>query len=462
MKSYNTMGSVYQAHTSKSSTPNIIVDLKVIIHETVTILPPQQTEKRSMFLSNIDQVLNFNVETVHFFVAHPEFPPESVAEKLKSALSKALVPYDFLAGRLRLNPESQRFEFDCNGAGAQFVVGSSEFELGEIGDLVYPNPGFRQLVQKSYDDVAMHDRPVCILQLTSFKCGGFALGVATNHATFDGISFKTFLENLASLAAGKPLATVPCNDRYLLAARSPPQIQFDHPELVKIPTGVDLPKPTVFDCPEGQLNFKIFNLTSNDIARLKKKAKDGWSGGSSNAKITGFNVVAAHVWRCKALSSGSDYDPERVSTVLYAVDIRSRLNLPSSLAGNAVLSAYASARCKEIEEAPLVKLVELVTQGTNRMTGEYAQSVIDWGEVNKGFPNGEFLISSWWRLGFADVEYPWGKPRYSCPVVYHRKDIILLFPDIVGSSDNNEVNVLVALPSKEMEKFEVLFHKLLA
>ncbi|KAL9992538.1 putative transferase [Helianthus debilis subsp. tardiflorus] len=301
-----------------------------------------------------------------------------------------------------------------------------------------------------------------ILCLTSFKCGGFALGVATNHATFDGISFKTFLENLASLAAGKPLATVPCNDRYLLAARSPPQIQFDHPELVKIPTGVDLPKPTVFDCPEGQLNFKIFNLTSNDIARLKKKAKDGWSGGSSNAKITGFNVVAAHVWRCKALSSGSDYDPERVSTVLYAVDIRSRLNLPSSLAGNAVLSAYASARCKEIEEAPLVKLVELVTQGTNRMTGEYAQSVIDWGEVNKGFPNGEFLISSWWRLGFADVEYPWGKPRYSCPVVYHRKDIILLFPDIVGSSDNNEVNVLVALPSKEMEKFEVLFHKLLA
>ncbi|KAI7735943.1 hypothetical protein M8C21_005127, partial [Ambrosia artemisiifolia] len=398
--------------------------------------------------------------------------------RLKSALSKALVPYDFLAGRLRLNPESQRFEFDCNGAGAQFVVASSEFELGEIGDLVYPNPGFRQLVQKSYDDVAMHEKPLCILQdylrfvtgfrlislrfdtLTSFRCGGFAIGVATNHATFDGISFKTFLENLASLAsADKPvLATVPCNDRHLLAARSPPQIQFDHPELLKIPTGTDT--DTVFACPQAQLDFKIFNLTSNDIAHLKNQAKD--HPGSTNAKITGFNVVAAHVWRCKALSSGLDYDPERVSTVLYAVDIRSRLNLPSSLAGNAVLSAYATARCKEIEEAPLVKLVELVTQGTNRMTGEYAQSVIDWGEVNKGFPNGEFLISSWWRLGFADVEYPWGKPRYSCPVVYHRKDIILLFPDIAGASSDNEVNVLVALPSNEMEKFEALFHKFLA
>ncbi|GJW81078.1 omega-hydroxypalmitate O-feruloyl transferase [Tanacetum coccineum] len=296
--------------------------------------------------------------------------------------------------------------------------------------------------------------------LTSFQCGGFAIGVATNHATFDGLSFKAFLANLGSLAGDKPLAITPCNDRHLLAARSPPQIEFDHPELLKISEGIDFPTTSVFDCPEGQLDFKIFNLTLKDIEHLKKKAKDGPF--SANAKVTGFNVVAAHVWRCKALSSGSEYDPERVSTVLYAVDIRSRLDMPSSYAGNAVLSAYASAKCKEIEEWPLSKLVEMVTEGNKRMTGDYAKSVVDWGETNKGFPNGEFLISSWWRLGFADVEYPWGKPRYSCPVVYHRKDIILLFPDIVGADNDNEVNVLVALPHKEMEKFEALFHKFMA
>lgn len=394
----------------KSSTPKIIQDLKVVIHDTITIFPSHKTEKRSMFLSNIDQVLNFNYETVQFFEADTRYPPHVVADKLKSALSKALVVYDFLAGRLRLDPESQRFEIHCDGAGAQFVVGSSEFELGEIGDLVYPNPGFRQLVQKSYEDLDIYDRPLCIFQLTSFKCGGFAIGVATNHVTFDGISLKTFLENLASLAAGKPLATTPCNDRHLLAARSPPQIKFDHPELLKIPTGINLPSATVFDWTEGQLDFKIFSLTSNDIAHLKQNAKNGHV--SKNVKLTSFNVVAAHVWRCKALSCGASYDPERVSTVLYAVDVRSKLNLPQSYAGNAVLSAYASARCKEIEEAPLWKLVEKLTEGNDRMTGEYARSVIDWGEVNKGFPHGEFLISSAWRLGFTDVEYPWGKPRY--------------------------------------------------
>nr|GEU89190.1 omega-hydroxypalmitate O-feruloyl transferase [Tanacetum cinerariifolium] len=158
------MGTLYQSLIKSSSSPKIIQDLKVIIHDTFTILPPEKTEPRSMFLSNIDQVLNFNVETVHFFVANPDFPPQLVAEKLKMAFTKALVPYDFLAGRLRLNTDSKRFEFDCNGAGARFVVGSSEFELSEIGDLVYPNPGFRQLIQKSYDNLAMHDKPLCIIQ----------------------------------------------------------------------------------------------------------------------------------------------------------------------------------------------------------------------------------------------------------------------------------------------------------
>ncbi|KAI4348424.1 hypothetical protein L6164_009149 [Bauhinia variegata] len=107
--------------------------------------------------------------------------------------------------------------------------------------------------------------------------------------------------------------------------------------------------------------------------------------------------------------------------------------------------------------------MEMVTEGAMRMTDEYARSAIDWGELYNGFPNGEVLVSSWWRLGFAEVEYPWGKPKYSCPVVYHQKDIILLFPPINGSEGGGDgVNVLVALPPKEMDKFIRLFYKFLS
>ncbi|XP_057961611.1 acyltransferase GLAUCE [Malania oleifera] len=453
--------------TISQGCPPQIQDLKVTLHHSSLVFPCQETQRKSLFLSNIDQVLSFNVQTVHFFPAHPNFPPETVAEKIKNTLEKILVPYDFLAGRLKTNAELGRLEIDCNAAGAGLVVASTEFTLDEIGDLVYPNPGFKQLIVTTLDNLAPgDDQPLCIFQVTSFKCGGFAMGILTNHVAFDGTSFRLFLDNLASLAAGKPLAAPPCNDRRLLAARSPPRVPFDHPELLPLktpPIGED-PNPSVFESSHEDLHFRVIRLTSDQIFRLKQKAQSGKHGPESEPgskpRATSFSVVAAHVWRCKALSCG-DGNRDRVSTMLYAVDIRSRLRpaLPAAYTGNAVLSGYARGTCGELEEGPLWRVVDRVYEGSERMTEEYARSAIDWGEVHKGFPNGEFLVSSWWRLGFAEVEYPWGRPRYSCPVVCRRKDIVLFFPDVHGS---NGVNVLVALPPKEMDKFHSLFHQLLA
>ncbi|RZC23754.1 omega-hydroxypalmitate O-feruloyl transferase-like isoform X1 [Glycine soja] len=440
--------------------PPLLQDLKVIIHNASMIFPSKEIERKSLFLSNIDKVLSFDVETVHFFGAHKDFPPRVVNERLKNALEDALVVYDFLGGRLKLNFDTKRLEMDCNSEGAGFVVASSEYNLDQIGDLDYPNPAFAQLVQKNKDFLKHGDVPLCVAQVTSFKCGGFAIGISTSHTTFDGLSFKTFLDNIASIASKKPLVVMPCHDRHLLAARSPPCVTFPHPEMLKLSDLPTCPDSNIFEASTEQLDFKVFKLTSNDITKLKEEAKNSsTSGGTSTTCVTGFNVITAHIWRCKALSCEDD-NPNRSSTILYAVDIRSRLNppLPKSYAGNAVLTAYATTKCKELEELPFMKLVEMVREGATRMTNEYARSIIDWGETNKGCPNGEVLVSSWWRLGFEEVEYPWGKPKYCCPVVYHRKDIILLFPPIDGGGG---VSIIVALPPKEMEKFYGLFNKFL-
>ncbi|KAI4350395.1 hypothetical protein L6164_004854 [Bauhinia variegata] len=436
---------------------NLPGDLEVTIQESSMVFPSKQTERKIMFLSNIDKVLNFDVQRLNFFASHQDFPPHIVVDKLKNALADALVHYDFLAGRLKVNSQTGRLEVDCNSAGAGFVVASSSYKLDQIGDLVDPNPAFAQLVHKNKDFLEPGDRPLCVVQLTSFKCGGFAIGFSTSHTAFDGSSFKTFLENLAALAAGKPLVVTPCHDRQLLVARSPPHVSFAHHELLQLDNLRPRFDSGVIGASSEQLDFKIFQLTSDDLKALKERAKSA-EGHHSTACITGFNVVTAHVWRCKALS-GQDDDPNKSSTILYAVDIRSRLNPPleKSYVGNAVLTAHATANCKELEEGPLSKLVEIVSEGAKRITDEYARSAIDWGELYNGFPNGEVLVSSWWRLGFADVEYPWGKPRYSCPVVHHRKDIILFFPPLNESEGG--VNVLVALPPREMAKFQSLFHK---
>jgi len=145
--------------------PPLLKDLKVTIHNASMIFPSKEIERKSLFLSNIDKVLNFDVETVHFFGAHKDFPPHVVNERLKNALEDALVVYDFLGGRLKLNYDTKRLEMDCNPEGAGFVVASSEYNLDQIGDLDYPNPAFAQLVHQNKDFLKDGDVPLCVAQV---------------------------------------------------------------------------------------------------------------------------------------------------------------------------------------------------------------------------------------------------------------------------------------------------------
>ncbi|KAG8371812.1 hypothetical protein BUALT_Bualt12G0002100 [Buddleja alternifolia] len=440
-----------------------IQDFKVQLHESTIIFPIQETERKSCFLSNLDQRFNYYVSSLHFFSANPDFPPESLVKRLKTAVQKVLVPYDFVAGRVRQNHQLGRLEIDCDATGAGFVVASSEFSIDEIGDLLYPHPGYNQLAVRKLDNyLGPSDQPLCIFQVTSFKCGGFSLGLSTSHLLFDGMGARMFLENLASQAfEDKPLSVIPCNDRHLLVAMSPPRVEFPHPELM-------LPTSTSNDIIpiQEEFEFRIFKLSSNQINFLKEKAKPPPSSTETSTKppikITSFNVVAALIWRCKALSTMDVENDNRVCTLHSAVDIRPRLNppLPPSYCGNAVINAYASSKCIELEDKPFSEIVGLISEGVTRVTDEYVKSMLDWIEINvKAVPNGDYFITSWWRLGFEQVVYPWGKPICMVPVLNNKKNICCLLPPDNHDVNDNEVNVVVPLHAKkDLDRFQSLFY----
>ncbi|KAG8367976.1 hypothetical protein BUALT_Bualt16G0128600 [Buddleja alternifolia] len=430
-------------------------DLKITFQESALVFPSQETERKTLFLSNIDQFLNFDIPTIRFFSSNPGFPPEIVAKRLKMALEKVLVPYDFVAGRLKWNSESSRLEIDCNAAGAGFVVASSELSLDEIGDLACPNLGFQQLAVQRLNNLGPNydDQPMCTLQVTSFKCGGFAIGMSNNHILLDGLAAKMFQENLASQAFDdKPLPFIPVHDRHCLTARSPPLVTFPHPEFL-------LPELPLLEPPnlviKQELDFKVLKLTSNDINLLKAKAE---TDNPNAAKITTYNVVAALIWRCKALAScQTEDDKDRESSLLNAVDLRSRLNppLPPEFCGNAILLAYSSAQCGVLEKSPFSKVVEMVSEGIGRVTDEYARSAIDFVEIYKGIPYGDMIVTSWLRLGFDEVVFPWGKPVFCGPVVNDMDSLCWAFPAVDG------VNILIQRPPQEMERFQFHFHNFL-
>ncbi|WZZ02925.1 hypothetical protein YC2023_088846 [Brassica napus] len=87
---------------------------------------------------------------------------------LRKALVRAMDVYEFLAGRIRLNPSSGSLDVDCNGAGAGFVVAKSEYTLEELGDLVYPNPSCAKLVTSELQSLPKDDQPFFPFQFNSF------------------------------------------------------------------------------------------------------------------------------------------------------------------------------------------------------------------------------------------------------------------------------------------------------
>ncbi|KAK6117506.1 hypothetical protein DH2020_048726 [Rehmannia glutinosa] len=400
-------------------------DLKLTFQESTLIFPSQQTQKRSFFLSNLEQFLNFNAQTAHFFHASPDFPPKTVAQRLRMAVEKVLVPYDFMAGRLKWNGPLGRVEIECNGAGVGFVVACSELSVDEIGDLFCPNLGFKQLAVQRLENLDDHDQPLCVIQITSFKCGGFAIGMSVNHMLLDGLAAKMFQENLASQAFDdhKPLPFIPFHNRHLLAARSPPLVAFPHPDFLK-PAGpvIGPPRPGS----KRELDYIVLKITPKDISFLK------------------------------ALSSCDiDKNKDKEITVLNIMDIRSRMNnaLPLEYCGNAIFGGYALAKCEDIEKWPFSELVKMVSEGLARVTDEYVKSAIDWLEINKGMQFGDCIVTSWLRLGFDQVEFPWGKPACCVPVANQLERLCWVF-----SGADGDINVLVQRPDEEMERFQFHFH----
>ena len=176
------MGASYQECSSL-----LLQNLKVTIKESYLIFPSEETlthESKSMFLSNVDQILNFDVQTVHFFRPNKDYPPEIVSEMLRMALVRAMDVYEFLAGRLRLNPSSGRLNIDCNGAGAGFVTAESEYTLEELGDLVYPNPAFAELVTSQLQSLPKDDQPLFAFQVTNVCFLHLAIRTFPNHFVF--------------------------------------------------------------------------------------------------------------------------------------------------------------------------------------------------------------------------------------------------------------------------------------
>ena len=105
----------------------------VTILASHNVTPNQPTPNDPLWLSDSDQIgYLLHVSTIYIYKAKHS---KQARERLRNSLSKILVHYYPVAGRLRLT-ESGRMEVNCNAKGVTFLEAETTNIFADYGDLL--------------------------------------------------------------------------------------------------------------------------------------------------------------------------------------------------------------------------------------------------------------------------------------------------------------------------------------
>ncbi|XP_027169107.1 omega-hydroxypalmitate O-feruloyl transferase-like [Coffea eugenioides] len=411
-----------------------------------TLIPPaEETQKGLYFLSNLDQNIAVIVRTIYCFKSGEKGNEEAVG-MIKDALSKVLVQYHPLAGRLTISPEGKLI-VDCTGEGAVFVEAEADCTIEDIGDNTKPDPvTLGKLVYDVPGVKNVLEIPPLAAQVTKFKCGGFVLGLCMNHCMFDGIGAMEFVNSWGEVARGLPLKVPPFMDRTILKARNPPKIEFPHHEFAEIED-----TSNTAELYKEEMHYRSFCFDPEKLEKLKRKAlEDG-----ALAKCTTFEALSAFIWRSR--SQALKMKPDQKTKLLFAVDGRSRFDppIPEGYFGNGIVLTNSLCSAGELVGNPLSFAVKLVQESVQIVTDSYMRSAIDYFEATRVRPSltATLLITTWSRLSFHTTDFGWGEPVLSGPVALPEKEVSLF---LSHGKERKSVNVLLGLPAAAMKTFEEL------
>ncbi|CAO2193510.1 unnamed protein product [Urochloa humidicola] len=427
--------------------------LEVRVVESSFVAPSEPTPRKGLWLSSLDLLMAKRGHTPTFYLFHHNDAASDFFDvaRLKAAMVKALVPFYPLAGRLGVDG-SGRMEIDCNGEGALFVVArTDDITIEEIKD-VKPSPELRRQLVPRIEPSSV----VTAVQVTFFKCGGVALGAALHHVSVDAMSAFHFFHTWSAFSreGDRVAVELPCHDRTLLRARSPPII---HPDALSM----FLPK-LAFSDPSGPITTQVFSISKDQVTSLKRRC----SGAST------FCAVSALLWRCVCAARRLPPDVEARLTI--SADIRRRVMppLPKCYFGNALVRVGLAATVRDVTASEALASVAGRIGGTvGRIDDEMVRSAIDYFQAveTSGHwaatgtrPETELHVTSWLGMPIYDTDFGWGKP-----LVMSRAENLggiahLLSDGPTDGAGAGGISVLMSMEAANVKELDRLLYEALA
>ncbi|KAK1611117.1 hypothetical protein QYE76_034790 [Lolium multiflorum] len=382
------------------------------------VRPSAETPSETLPLAWVDRYPTHRglVESLHVYrdsAVPVQAPPESGAaagEKktkppaavVRGALADALVHYYPFAGRIVDGEDAGRPAVLCSADGVYFVEATANCTLADVNFLERPLLlGKEQLVPYPTPElwaVEPHNS-LAMIQVTTFTCGGFVIGLRTNHAVADGTGAAQFLNAVGDLARGLPEPRVkPVWGRD----------SFPDPDIKPGP----LP-----ELPVLALEYIAFDFPVTYLDKLKSQYAE-LNGGKH---CSGFDIVIAKLWQCRTRAVGPVVVPGADVKLCFFASARHVLKLEPGYWGNAIFPVKVSAPAEKVAGSSVVELVGVVREAKRRM----AEQCMRWAEGRTGgrdpfqmtFDYESVYVSDWSKLGFSDVDYGYGTPMTAGPLV---------------------------------------------
>ncbi|KAH9328817.1 hypothetical protein KI387_000925 [Taxus chinensis] len=380
--------------------------LHVNIIERVNVAPCLPFRKAILQLSSLDNILRCYVSVLLVYdgVSSVSANP---AKTIREALSKVLVYYYPFAGRLR-NKENGDLEVECSGEGAVFVEAMADNDLSILQDLDEYNPSLRQLFFTVPVDTKIEDLHLLSVQVTSFKCGGFVVGISFYHSICDGKGLGQFLIGMSEISRGafKP-SLEPIWNREMVKPGDLMYLQFSHIEVI--------PHPIKFE-KIVQASIVINFETINCIKRcMMEEFKENFST---------FEILAALIWLARTKSFQIPHS-EYVK-LMFAVDMKTSFDppLPKRYYGNAVGITGAIDNVKDLLSGSLLRALIIIKKTILSLNENFISRILmkpSTLDVNMKNEN-VAILGDWRNLGFYEANFGCGNAMNVCPIMQQTEE----------------------------------------
>ncbi|KAF5191517.1 Acyl transferase [Thalictrum thalictroides] len=378
------------------------MDFTVTRSSGVIVPPSESTPSGTLDLSVIDRLpnLRINIQTLHVF-RHGSI---EAAKIIREALSKALVPYYPLAGRLKESSQGE-LQIACTGDGVWFIEADSNSSL-ESFDY------FDNVLMVPYDDLLPTPPPVNYgidplvqLQFTRFTCEGFVIGVTFSHSICDGLGAAQFLTAIGEFARG---------------LQHPRIVPVWHRETIPAPArlvhALGEPKPPPPPIPTYPLEHVTIDISLEQINKLKNQFLE-----STGEYCSTFDVVAASIWRHR--TQAIELGKEDNAVLVFMANTRHLLDppLPDGFYGNCFFPVTVTVSSGWLLEASNTAIVKVIKDAKARLPIEFMKWLksdeLDDGDDPFTTPlqYSTLYISELSRLGFNQIDYGWGPPIHVLP-----------------------------------------------